>query len=122
VLNQYPATNNDAANALVKFLADPFVLRCLFVAFAALVMLNLVLKLARPPKSKLDEASRAIYELIRMEVLSPDIYRPSSEVHLNETPLHTSQNTPSTPPFKVSRVPTHPPDKRVERPIEVKER
>ena len=120
--SQYSSTNSDALNSLVKFFADPFILRCMFVAFAVLVMVNLLLTIVRPRRSKLDEANQAIFELIRMEVLSPDIYRPTSEVSVNETPLHTSQNTPSPPPFKVSRVPTHPPDKRLEGPIEVRKR
>jgi membrane-bound ClpP family serine protease len=120
--NQYPSINSDVGNELVRFFGDPFVLRCLFVLFGFLVMINLLLTLTRPKKSKLDDANRAIFELIRMEVLSPDVYHPASMFELSETPLHTSQNTPSTPAFKMSRVPTHPPDKRVERPIEVKKR
>jgi len=121
--SQYPSTNNDTGYELLRFFGDPFILRCLFIAMAALVMINLLMTLVRPKRSKLDEPSRAIFELIRMEVLSPDIYRPSSDVLLNETPLHTSQNTPPSPPtFKMSRVPTHPPERRVEKPIEVRKR
>jgi len=120
--SQYPSTNSDIGYELLKFFGDPFVLRCLFVVFGLLVMTNLLLTITRPRRSKLDDANHAIFELIRMEVLSPDAYRPASLVELNETPLHTPQNTPFPPAFKMSRVPTHPPDKRVERPIEVRKR
>ena len=120
--SQYPSTNSDAANQVVKFFADPFVLKSMFIALGCLVMVNLAITVTRPRRSKLDEASRAIFELIRMEVLSPEVYHPIAEAHLNETPLHTPQNTPSPPSFKMSRVPTHPPDRRVEKPIEVRKR
>ena len=120
--NQYPSTNSDVAYQMLKFFGDPLVLRCLFVLLAALVMVNLLLTILRPRRSKLDDANRAIFELIRMEVLSPDVYRPMNEVRLNETALHTLQNTPSPPAFRMSRVPTHPPDRRLEKPIEVRKR
>jgi membrane-bound ClpP family serine protease len=121
-LSQYPSTDSDTAYQFVKFFADPFVLRFMFVALAILVMTNLLLTLLRPRRSKLDGASSALFELIRMEVLSPDVYRPPTETQLYETPLHTSQNTPSPPPVKMSRVPTHPPERRVEKPLEVRKR
>jgi membrane-bound ClpP family serine protease len=121
-LSQYPSTDSDTAYQLVKLFADPFVLRFMFVTLAILVMANLLLTLLRPRKSKLDDANSALFELIRMEVLSPDVYRPPTGVELHETPLHTSQNTPSPPAFKMSRVPTHPPERRVEKPIEVRKR
>jgi membrane-bound ClpP family serine protease len=118
--SQYPSVNSDTGYALVKFFADPFLMKSLFVGCAVLVMLNLLIAVARPRRSKLDETNQTILELVRMELLSLDLRLSAGESHLNDTPLHTIANTPSPATFKMSRVPTPFPNKRLERQIEVR--
>ena len=120
-LSQYPSMNNSADYDLVKFLADPFVLKSLFILCGFLVMLNLVIVMAKPRSNKKDEANHALLELIRMEVLSSDLYRVPPSEHATETLTYTPTYSPSIP-VKLSRVPTPGPDKRLEKPIEVKKR
>ena len=120
--SQHPSVNSDTAYALVKFFADPFLMKTLFVGCAVLVMLDLLITLVRPRRSRLDEANRTLLELIRLEVLSPDLCLLTNERHLNDTPLQTIANTPSPPTFKINRLSTPSPNKRLERPMEVRKR
>jgi membrane-bound ClpP family serine protease len=123
-LSQYPSMNNSAGYDLVKFLADPFVLKSLFILCGFLVMLNLAMVLAKPHRSKLDEANHALLELIRMEVLSSDLYRVPPDQHQIENLTYTPPSAPTIPPVRMSRVPTPTSSsgKRLEKPMEVRKR
>lgn len=121
-LDQYPSINNHAGYAFLTFLGDPFVLKVLFIGCGILVMLNLLIALVKPRSSKLDEANRALLELVRMEVLSPDLYRPTAEDYSYEPQTHVTTTTPSTPTFTMTRVPTPSSHSSLEKPIEVRKR
>jgi membrane-bound ClpP family serine protease len=123
-LSQYPSMNNSAGYDLVKFLADPFVLKSLFIVCGFLVMLNLAIVLVKPRRNKLDDANHALLELIRMEVLSSDLYRLPPDQHPTENLMYTPSSAPGIPPIRLSRVPTPTPnsEKRLEKPMEVRKR
>ena len=111
---------NENGYEFLKLFADPTTLKYLFIAITALVMFNLILAIARPRRKKLDETHQALLDFIRMELLAVDLQRFMDGSHVHETPLLTVANMPLPPPFKVSRVPTPLPNKRLERPLEVK--
>jgi len=109
--------------ALFKLIVDPTVIKYLFFAVAGLVCLDLLLVVARPRKTRKDETYQTLLDLMRMEVQSSlilDASRPPAVVH--ETPLHTPVNIPSDPSFKLNRLPTLEPVRRMERPLEVRKR
>jgi membrane-bound ClpP family serine protease len=104
----------------LRLFADPTTLKYLFIAITALVMFNLALTIARPRRKKLDETHQALLDFIRTELLAIDLQETMSDSHVHETPLHTVANMPTPPSFKVSRVPTPLPNRRLERPLEVR--
>ena len=124
-VGQPPSINYDIGHSIVTFFGDPSLLRLLFLSCGILVMINLLITLARPRTSKFDEANRALLELVRMEVLSPDLYRLPGGDHSYEAPTSipaTTTITPSIPTVKMTRVPTPTAPKSLEKPIEVRKR
>jgi membrane-bound ClpP family serine protease len=117
-----PALNisQQSGYEFLKLFADSQTLKYLFIAITALVMLNLTLALLRPRRRKPDETHEALLEFIRVEMLALDLQRAARDASVNETPLHTVANMPTPPSFKMSRVPTPLPSKRLEKPLEVK--
>lgn len=108
---------------LLKLLADPTTIKYLFLAVGILVFLNLVFAMTRPRKTGIDETHQALLDFMRMEIQSLailDAGRTTEGVH--ETPLHTPANIPSSPTFKLQRIPTCQPARRMERPLEVNRR
>jgi membrane-bound ClpP family serine protease len=109
--------------AFLKLIVDPTAIRYLFFAVAGLVCLDLLFAVARPRKARKDETYQALLDLMRMEIQSSlilDASRAAPAVH--ETPLHTPTNIPSDPTFKLNRLPTLEPVRRMERPLEVRKR
>lgn len=104
----------------LKLFADLTTLKYLFIAVTGLVVLNLVLAIARPKKSKVDETTLAMMNFIRTEMLAVELQRSLESTQFRDAPLQTIASTPSPPTFKISKVPTPTPSKRFERPIEVK--
>jgi len=104
----------------LKLFADSMTLKYLFMAIAALVTLNLALAILRPRKRKTDDTYQALLEFIRVEMLALDLQRAIRDGSVNETPLHTVANMPTPPSFKMNKVPTPLPIKRLEKPLEVK--
>jgi len=114
--------NYQGSYAFFKLLVDPTTIKCLFFAVAGLVCLNLMLAVARPRKRK-DETYQPLLDLMRMEIQSSLILDTSrTTVVMHETPLHTPANIPSDPTFKLNRLPTLEPARRMERPLEVRKR
>jgi len=115
--------NFQGSYAFFKLLVDPTTIKCLFFAVAGLVCLNLMSAIARPRKTRKDETYQPLLDLMRMEIqssLTLDTNRTRMVVH--ETPLHTPANIPSDPTFKLNRLPTLEPARRMERPLEVRKR
>jgi membrane-bound ClpP family serine protease len=115
--------NYEGSYGFFKLLVDPTTIKYLFFAVAGLVCLNLMFAIARPRKTRRDETYQPLLDLMRMEIqssLTLDTNRTAVIVH--ETPLHTPTNIPSDPTFKLSRLPTFEPDRRMERPLEVRKR
>lgn len=112
--------SHETGYEFLKLFADPTTMKYLFIAITILVMFNLALAIARPRRSKLDEPPEALLEFIRMEILAFDQQRFRDDGHVHDLPLQTVANMPTPPPFKMSKVPTPLPDKRLERPLEVK--
>jgi len=109
--------------AFFKLLVDPVTIKYLFFAGAGLVCLNLMFALARPRRARKDEIYEPLLDLMRMEIQSSLILEASrSTVGVHETPLHTPANIPSDPTFKLNRLPTLEPARRMERPLEVRKR
>jgi membrane-bound ClpP family serine protease len=109
--------------AFLKLIVDPTAIKYLFFAVTGLVCLDLLLAVARPRKARKDETYQRLLDLMRMEIQSSlilDASRAPPIVH--ETPLHTLTNIPSDPTFKLNRLPTHEPVRRMERPLEVRKR
>jgi membrane-bound ClpP family serine protease len=109
--------------AFLKLIVDPTAIKYLFFAVAGLVCLDLLFAVARPRKPRKDETYQTLLDLIRMEIQSSLILDNSrSTVVVHETPLHTPANIPSDPTFKLNRLPTLEPVRRMERPLEVRKR
>jgi len=109
--------------AFFKLIVDPTVIKYLFFAVAGLVCLDLLFAVTRPRKVRKDETYQTLLDLMHMEIQSSlilDASRPPPVVH--ETPLHTPANIPSDPSFKLNRLPTVEPVRRMERPLEVRKR
>jgi len=106
-----------------RLFVDPTTIKYLFLAVAGLVCINLLFAVARPRRTSKDETYQTLLDLMRMEMQSSlilDAVRATEAVH--ETPLHTPANIPSDPTFKLNRLPTPEPAKRLERPLEVRKR
>jgi membrane-bound ClpP family serine protease len=109
--------------AFLKLIVDPTAIKYLFFAVAGLVCLDLLFAVARPRKARKDETYQTLLDLMRMEIQSSlilDASRAPPVVH--ETQLHTPANIPSDPTFKLNRLPTLEPVRRIERPLEVRKR
>jgi membrane-bound ClpP family serine protease len=118
-------TEYQGSYAFFKLLVDPTTIKYLFFAVAGLVCLNLMLALARPRRGKTrkDETYQPLLDLMRMEIQNSfilDANRTTMVVH--ETPLHTAADIPPDPTFKLNRLPTCEPARRIERPLEVRKR
>lgn len=115
--------NDQGSYAFFKLLVDPTTIKYLFFAVAGLVCLNLMFAAARPRKTRKDETYQPLLDLMRMEIQSSLILDTSrTTVVVHETPLHTPANIPSDPTFKLNRLPTLEPARRMERPLEVRKR
>ena len=112
--------NRDTVYQFLKLFADRTTLEILFIIVTILVMLNLILAITRPRRSRLDETHETLLEFIRMEIQALDLQRSNDEGHLHDHLLQTVANMPTPPPFKVSKVPTPLTEKRLEKPLEVK--
>jgi membrane-bound ClpP family serine protease len=109
--------------AFFKLIVDPTAIKYLFFAVAGLVCLDLLFAVARPRKARKDETYQTLLDLMRMEIQSSLILDASrAPVIVHETPLHTLTNIPSDPTFKLNRLPTVEPVRRMERPLEVRKR
>jgi ATP-dependent protease ClpP protease subunit len=115
--------NYQGSYAFFKLLVDSTTIKYLFLAVAGLVCLNLIFAVARPRKRRKDETYQSLLDLMRMEIQSSLILDNSrTTVVVHETPLHTLANIPSDPTFKLNRLPTLEPARRIERPLEVRKR
>jgi membrane-bound ClpP family serine protease len=121
--NNKPNVDRDRTYELLKAFADVNTIKYMFLTAGALVVLNFMVALRRPKKSKTDDIYRMLLDFMKMEIQSLQLLgleRSSSSV--NETQLQTTGNIPSPPTFRVNRIPTPLAPNRLEKPLEVSKR
>jgi membrane-bound ClpP family serine protease len=114
--------NRDDAYEVLKFFADPTTIQYMFFGITGLVFVNFILALVRPRRSRNDQGYQTLLDFMRMEMQASGMSSAlSAGGAQHETLLQTQENMPFTPTFKVNRLPAPLGEKRVERPLEVKE-